>query len=733
MNRRLIRQIVSQELEESSRSRRANTRAALSATDEPDVPVTKSGRQDTEKQIAQFGLELARRSAGDRVKYGFTMTSIQKVGINPASPFDTPLALYAYPVTPEMIMHLTRGRYMQMGLEIPEIADQLSPYASVTYQLPFVAEAPYINFFGFNDMSGVFQTSTGMDDAAYRAAVDKLLGWFKQNSKETNPERSFMSMLVQAGRHNKVFGANDTSPKNSSSISDLGRLKIIWTLSRALSSVKVAADFDAAAETDTRVKSSDISVWRRLLIMVGIKALVDDAGEGLVHRNEPQQIAVMDTSIIDEMRQFNNAFQKRPNYSAYSKQQLESKINDIVDDIRVKIRKFKTTPDKSTAAFDLIEIAGRNYRIFGSKLRGTIDKLGLRDDISDIVSWFVGSSGKIDAVLPFKIAVTYDLAGNESIIDALVNSSGGKFSWMEGFLGRLWVTGPDPIAAKFAIKLCEAFFASVKGSIASQDIKAASFLVMLSDSGFLRNSVPLERFTQLVMPVIKELGNDYTISDPEHGEKRLIDILRLRYAVEKKKEEESAGAERLKVFNKKNLNRPRVNDLKAKLGGVEDLFERLQDIVSGAMSEIGLYKDTIGNSPEEFNQNDGYLAVDFGAFIQGDFVPGWMTSVPSEQRQQMEEINKKYKKAIYAAAEGGLSELYDKLGEIKKSDANVVERLRESKRIKYEFAKSEIVKMSAAVSEFKSEMTAYLTSINGGSVEQTQLYEALLVRLLKFK
>jgi len=733
MNRRLIRQIVHQELSESSRARRATTRAALVAADDSQVPVTKSGRQDTERQIAQFGFDLARRSAGDRVRYGFTMTSIQKVGINPTSPFDTPLALYAYPVTPEMIMHLTRGRYMQMGLEMPEIADQLSPYAEVAYQLPFVAEAPYINFFSFNDMSGVFQTSTGMDDATYRAAIDKLLGWFKQNSKDVNPERSFMSMLVQAGRHNKVFGVNDTSPKNSSSISNLGRLQIIWTLSRALSSMKVAADFDAAAETDSRVKSSDISVWRRLLIMVGVKALVDDAGEGLVHKNEPQQIAVMDTSIIDEMRQFNNAFQKQPNYSTYSKQQLESKINDIVDDIRINIRKFKTTPDKRNAAFDLIEIAGRNYRIFGSKLRGMIDNLRLRDDISEIVSWFVSSSGKIDAVLPSKIAVAYDLAGNESIIDALVNSSGGKFSWMESFLGRLYVTGPDPIAAKFAIKLCESFFASVKGSIVSQDIEAAKFLVMLSGSAFLHNSVPLERFTQLVVPAIKELGSDYTILDPEHGEKRLIDILRLRYTVEKRKEGESAGAERLKVLDKKNLNRPRVKDLKAKLGGVEDLSEQLQDIVSGAMSKIGLYRDVVGDSPEEFNQNDGYLNVDFDSFFRSDFVPGWLTSVSAEQRQQMEAINRKYKKAISNASEGGLSELYDKLGEIKRSDASNETRTRESKRIKYEFAKSQIMKLSAAVSEFQSEMSSYLTSIDGRNVEQPSLYEALLIKLLKLK
>jgi hypothetical protein len=733
MNRSLIRQIIRQELAESSRSRRANTRAALSAADAPDVPVKKSGRQDTEKQIARFGLDLARRSAGDRVKYGFTMTSIQKVGINPASPFDTPLALYAYPVTPEMIMHLTRGRYMQMGLEMPEIADQLSPYASIAYQLPFVADAPYINFFGFNDMSGVFQTSTGMDDAAYRAAIDKLLEWFKQNSREANPERSFMSMLVQAGRHHNVFGVNDTSPKSSSSISDLGRLKIIWTLSRALSNTKVAADFDTASETGSRVKSSDISVWRRLLIMAGIKALVDDAGEGLVHKNEPQQIAIMDTSIIDEMRQFNNVFQKPSKPPTYDKQRLESKINDIIDDIRINIRKFKKGTDKMMAAFDLIDVAGRDYRVFGSKLKGTIDRLRLRDEISEIVSWFVSNYDRIADILPIKIVIAYELSGGESIIDALVSRSGGKFGWMEDFLKRLWVAVSDPSAARFAIKLCEKFFDSVKGSIASQDIEAASFLVMLSGSDFLRKSVPLERFTQLVVPVIRELGSDYTLNDPEHGEGRLIDILRLRYTIKKRRAEEDIETGRLRIIDKKNLFRPNVKDLKARLGGVEDLFERLQDIVSGAMSEIGGYKIKIGNDPQDFKDNDGYLRFHYENLFRNDFVPGWMTSVPAEQRQQMEEINKKYKKAIHAAAEDGLSELYDKLGEIKTSVPNVVDRLRESKRIKYELAKSQIMKISAAVSEFQTEMTAYLTSIDGGSVEQTQLYESLLVRLLKMK
>ena len=731
----LLRHLIRETLyAESSAARREVTRAALIAADDPQVPVAKTGRQDTQKQIAQFGFDLTRQSTGGPVRFGFTMTSIQKVGINPASPYDTPLALYAYPVTPEMIMHLTRGRYMQMGLEIPEIADQLSPYASMIYQLPFVAEAPYISFFGFNDMSGVFQTSTGMDDSAYRAAIDKLLVWFKQNTSDPNPERSFMSMLVQAGRHNKVFGVNDTVPMNSSSISSLGRLQIIWSLSRALSNIKVAADFDAASETDSRVKTSNITVWRSLLVMVGIKALVDDTGVGLIHKNEPQQIAVMDTSVIDVLRQFDNTFQKSSRPMSKHSEVLDKQIYNNVLSIGNIIKTFDTTQDKNALALRILDEITRNYSMHGKMIKRSASKQGLRSDISEIVTWLISNDGRIDEVLPKKIAIAYDLADDESIIDALISRSSGKFSWMQGFLARLWaLPGLDPVATKFGIKLCESFFSSVKGSIESQDIEAASFLVMLSDAGFLRNSVPLERFTQLVMPVIRELGIDYTIKDPEHGEMRLIDILRLRYTVEKRKKEENSSAARLKVFDKKNKDRPRVKDLKAKLGGVEDLSEQLQDIVSEAMSKIGLYRDVVGDSPEEFRQNDGYLNIDFDSFFRSDFVPGWLSSVSAEQRQQMEAINRKYKKAISNASVGGLSELYDKLGEIKRSDASNETRTRESKRIKYEYAKSQIVKLSAAVSEFQSEMSAYLTSIDDRSVEQPSLYEALLIKLLKLK
>jgi hypothetical protein len=47
-------------------------------------------------------------------------------------------------------------------------------------------------------------------------------------------------------------------------------------------------------------------MWRRLLMEMGIKAVCDDAGTSLVHNAEPTQTAVLDTSIVEIIQQFEN-------------------------------------------------------------------------------------------------------------------------------------------------------------------------------------------------------------------------------------------------------------------------------------------------------------------------------------------------------------------------------------------------------------------------------------------
>lgn len=129
MNTALLRTLVRAHLEEASRARRQQTRAIIAAAS--DLPTTASGRVDTAKQIALTGYSLAKDSAGAPPRYGFTMTSIQKVGINPASGFNTPLALYAYPVTPMMVTHLTGGKNIDIALNMPEIEDEIPKYAAI--------------------------------------------------------------------------------------------------------------------------------------------------------------------------------------------------------------------------------------------------------------------------------------------------------------------------------------------------------------------------------------------------------------------------------------------------------------------------------------------------------------------------------------------------------------------------------------------------------------------------
>lgn len=122
MNTALLRTLVRAHLEEASRDRRKQTCATIAAAS--DLPTTQSGRVDTDKQIALTGYNLAKETAGAPPRYGFTMTSIQKVGINPSSEFETPLARYAYPVTPMMVSNLTGGKNLDIALAVPEIADE---------------------------------------------------------------------------------------------------------------------------------------------------------------------------------------------------------------------------------------------------------------------------------------------------------------------------------------------------------------------------------------------------------------------------------------------------------------------------------------------------------------------------------------------------------------------------------------------------------------------------------
>jgi hypothetical protein len=254
----------------------------------------------------------------------FTMTSIQKVGINPGSRYNTPLALYAYPVTDHTVDQL-------MGVFEPDAAARANAGETITaakaasvaknkadfnkgveddiklisqftlnelyHRLPFVETAPYINFFRLQP-DGVFYTSIGMTQAEYDAGMANLTAYVSQNDVGTEkrygtPDEAMQQIVAKAMSFHRITGA----------LNDQKRLKVAWTTTRGWA--QRLADQVQAGDAEG-MSPRALVMWRRLLMEMGIKAVCDDAGTSLVHEAEPTQTAVMDTSIVEIIQQFEN-------------------------------------------------------------------------------------------------------------------------------------------------------------------------------------------------------------------------------------------------------------------------------------------------------------------------------------------------------------------------------------------------------------------------------------------
>lgn len=301
---------------ESSRVRRDAQRAV-------------TGRHDELQRTARTAYSLVAKNGVAPPRFGFTMTSIEKVGINPMSRYNTPIALYAYPVTLRMVDKLLGGTYRNIRASTrkailasvdPETdSDALYNFNAdgelyvdekiYDENLPFAADAPYINFFEFTDLTDVFYTTTGMSAERYRQAIDALLAWFRSNVKVPDHLDTFKRLLVKAQEHNSIDTPGKAVHAPSSSLNDNQRLATIWTLSRAISFIKGGQDVAETLSSDLGAGAGSqglSSIWRSLLLTAGVKAVVDDAGTGLIHESEPTQMAIMDTSIVKVLNRFEN-------------------------------------------------------------------------------------------------------------------------------------------------------------------------------------------------------------------------------------------------------------------------------------------------------------------------------------------------------------------------------------------------------------------------------------------
>ena len=162
-----------------------------------------------------------------------SFTSVDKLGINPRSQYDTPFGIYAYPIS--------------------YVLDRIKAQYSPSSRLPFAGDQPHATLF----------------------TID--------------PKRVIMiSKFTQADLDSLIARMKDVYPNDRVEINDA----VAWAKKNA--KVKSPAGIMWAttmmfAGMDTSERKNRAVKWNKVFRDLGIDGVVDDDGDGIIHTNEPTQ------------------------------------------------------------------------------------------------------------------------------------------------------------------------------------------------------------------------------------------------------------------------------------------------------------------------------------------------------------------------------------------------------------------------------------------------------------
>jgi hypothetical protein len=229
-------------------------------------------RRNPEQNIKQEGHAaavdfLSTLSPNDLKYYGVTLTHLPKLGINPRSEYNTPLAICFYP------------------------ADYYLEKKSSGRKMEFQDSAPYIqiieivdNFVEIDQLS-----TTGFSDAIKKLykLIPNLASTFKVDEQQL--EKDLAEIIVDS-----THGARTTQPGSR-----------LWYILMRLSSDLTNDDLD-----DDRIIAKRTSVvWNKLLRMIGYDVILDN-GSGILHPSEPFQGMAFTPTAVKTVKMFYNTPKK---------------------------------------------------------------------------------------------------------------------------------------------------------------------------------------------------------------------------------------------------------------------------------------------------------------------------------------------------------------------------------------------------------------------------------------
>lgn len=239
-------------------------------------------------------------------------TEIDKIGINPQSPYNTPLGIYTYPL---------KEMFKEMKGDITNV-----PFAGLRKYVYVVkkAKGKFIN--------DLYKDYTSKD---YDRDMDKLRKMFKNHplqKKKRSDGKNIIEVIIEDSRHNAK---------------SKGPAWMFWWTTREFGSVFGKGSTNAIS-------------WNRVLRDLGYSGFADRSGKGIIHPSEPMQAVFLvkdafkvltriDTSqnlVSQEDREIKKALMKNPHIIKTLKNPTEEQKIMAVSKLGVLVLNIKNPSEK---------------------------------------------------------------------------------------------------------------------------------------------------------------------------------------------------------------------------------------------------------------------------------------------------------------------------------------------------------------------------------------------------
>ena len=189
-----------------------------------------------------------------------SFTTVDKLGINPKSKYDTPIGIYAYPA--DYVVHHVGG-------------------TNSMRHLPFAGESPFVNLFSVKSGGDVIDVSD-MSAADLRHYYAKLEDLWLDNNDDSNQNDEIEHIIDQAPQRAKfpdLLGGQ------------------FWFVTMR-----------AAQLLAPKWKTTAPVAWNKIFRSIGIAGAVDTKGAGIIHTSEPTQAVFFSTNVIKNVERHDNKY-----------------------------------------------------------------------------------------------------------------------------------------------------------------------------------------------------------------------------------------------------------------------------------------------------------------------------------------------------------------------------------------------------------------------------------------